>query len=290
MTRPDPTAMLPGIGFSSPSADTGTISNPALSPYISNNIDIGFEYYTGGEGLIGVAAFRKSITGFTVNDNKTMPFSALAQYGITYDTLTPTQQTGICGRVNKVLPSLHRSRCRRNERRYDPAGQCQRQADRQRPRGPICPAAGLHPRQDRSERGFGFQGNLTIVDQQGKGSGAPPIAIGVSPMTYVLTGYYDRGAISARLSYTFNEGSQGSSANQNGIPNAAIWGDDYAQLDFSASLDLSKVFGHDNLPQLTLDATNITKSHQRSYFQYSNATFTDYMPGRGIMIGLRGKF
>jgi TonB-dependent receptor len=279
MTRPDPTAMLPGASFTSPSADTGSVGTPSLAPYISNNIDIGFEYYTSGEGLIGIAAFRKSITGFTVNGNNTVPFSALAQYGITYDTLTPTQQAALNQRGGPNAATVTVTQ------QVNAAGKLivnGLEVQYVQPLDFLLGKIGLP--------GFGFQGNLTIVDQQGRGTGAPPIAIGVSPMTYVLTGYYDRGAVSARLSYTFNEGSQNSSAGQNGITNAAIFGDNYAQLDFSASLELSKVFGHESLPTLTLDATNLTKSHQRSYFQYSNATFTDYRPGRGIMIGLRGKF
>src|SRR5262249_44370574 len=53
MTRPDPSAMLPGVSFSSPSADTGTVGNPALKPFLSDNFDLGLEYYTGQEGFIG---------------------------------------------------------------------------------------------------------------------------------------------------------------------------------------------------------------------------------------------
>ena len=63
MTRPNPNAMLPGVNFSSPSADVGTVGNPALDPFISDNIDLGFEYYIGGGSYIAVAAFRKSIDG-----------------------------------------------------------------------------------------------------------------------------------------------------------------------------------------------------------------------------------
>jgi len=48
--------------------------------------------------------------------------------------------------------------------------------------------------------------------------------------------------------------------------------------------------GNDYLPQLTLDVINITKSEQRSYFQFPEAAFTWYQPGRTVMIGLRGKF
>ncbi len=50
MTRPDPNAQLPGLNFSTPSADVGTVGNSALNPYLSTNIDVGFEYYTGQEG------------------------------------------------------------------------------------------------------------------------------------------------------------------------------------------------------------------------------------------------
>ena len=67
MTRPNPNSMLPGLSFTSPSADTGTVGNNELDPFLSDNIDLGFEYYTGAEGYFGVAAFRKGIEGFTVN-------------------------------------------------------------------------------------------------------------------------------------------------------------------------------------------------------------------------------
>ena len=74
MTRPNPATMLPGLNFSSPSADVGSVGNPDLRPYISDNIDLGFEYYTGKEGYVGFAAFRKAVNGFTVNGSTTLPF------------------------------------------------------------------------------------------------------------------------------------------------------------------------------------------------------------------------
>jgi len=43
-------------------------------------------------------------------------------------------------------------------------------------------------------------------------------------------------------------------------------------------------------PELTLDVINLTKEKQRSYFQFENAAFTLYDPGRQVMIGLRGRF
>ena len=283
MTRPDPNAMLPGASFVQPSADVGTLGNSELKPYISDNIDVGFEYYTGGEGVIAVAAFRKSITGFTVNGLRTVPFSFLAPYGITFSSLTAAQQAALASRaVAGQRPED-----------VDIVLQQQVNADGKlkvnglefqitQPLDFLTQYIGVH--------GFGFQGNLTLIDQKGEGAGAPAVALGVAPTTYTLTGYYDGGPLSARLTYTFNEGSQGSGTNQNGIPAAAIFGRDYSQLDFSGSLDLGKMFDNKYLPTLVLNVINITKEAQSSYFQFPNATYNEYNPGRTILVGIRGKF
>ena len=41
---------------------TITEGNPALKPFYSNNIDVGFELYTGGAGYFGFTAFRKGVS------------------------------------------------------------------------------------------------------------------------------------------------------------------------------------------------------------------------------------
>lgn len=283
MTRPDPNQMLPGATFVQPSADVGTVGNPNLQPYISNNIDLGVEIYTGGEGVIAMAAFRKSITGFTVNGTQTVPFSFLAPYGITLTSLTASQLSALQSRaqpgqaledVNIIIQQQVNAngKLKVNGLEFQVT----------QPLDFVTKYIGV--------TGFGFQGNLTLIDQKGEGTGAPAVALGVAPMTYVLTGYYDKGGVSARLTYSFNEGSQGSGLNQNGIPNAAIFGRNYKQLDFSGSLDLGKILGNDYLPQLTLNVINITKEPIASYFQYPNATFNEYNPGRSVLVGLRGSF
>ncbi|HEY6816826.1 MAG TPA: TonB-dependent receptor [Croceibacterium sp.] len=279
MTRPNPNVMLPGLNFSSPSADTGTVGNPALDPFLSTNIDLGVEYYTGGEGLIAVAAFRKSVTGFTVNGNVTVPFGDLAAYGVTYDTLTPTQQSAINARGGPSQATVVLTQQVNADGKLIVNGL---EFQAVQPLDFATESFGV--------RGFGIQGNLTIIDQKGEGAGAPAIALGVAPTTYVLGGYYENGGVSARLIYTYNEGSQSAGANQNGIPNAALFGDSYDQLDFSGSLDFAELFDNRYYPTLTLDVINITKSTQRAYFQYPGAAFTYYEPGRMVMVGLRGSF
>lgn len=279
MTRPNPNAMLPGLNFSSPSADIGNVGNSALDPFISDNIDLGFEVYTGGEGFIGVAAFRKSVKGFTVNGSITVPFSFLATFGVTYDTLTPTQQAAIDSRGGPGAATVVLNQQVNASGRLTVNG---------------LEFTWVQPLDFLLERhlglpGFGFTGNLTIIDQKGSGA-APAIATGVAPYTYNVTGYYENHGLTARISKTFAKGSQSSGLNQNGIPNAALFADDYGQWDLSASYDLGQIMEARWAPQLTLDVINLFNADQRSYFQFQNAAFTLYDPGRQIMIGLRGSF
>jgi outer membrane receptor protein involved in Fe transport len=59
------------------------------------------------------------------------------------------------------------------------------------------------------------------------------------------------------------------------------------QLDLSASYTLSWIKSE---PQITLNVTNITDEQQRMTYQYPNATYELYNPGRTIMLGIRGTF
>lgn len=278
LTRPDPNAQLPGLNFSSPSADVGSVGNPALDPFRSDNIDVGFEYYTGGAGYISVAAFRKKVQGFTTPGTVTLPFSALAQFGVTFNTLTPTQQDAINARGGPGAATVVL------QQQVNASGSLSVNGLEfavSQPLDFVLEQFGL--------KGFGVTGNLTLVDQKGSGA-APAIALGVASYTYNATVYYENYGVSARLSVTHTEGSQASGANQNGIPLAAIFSDDYRQWDFSSSIDLATILDNDYLPQLTFDITNIFNRAQRSYFQFNNAAFNSFQPGRQISIGFRGRF
>lgn len=278
MTRPDPSAMLPGLSFGSPSADTGSVGNAALKPFLSDNFDLGLEYYTGQEGYVGAAVFRKRLTGFTSNGNTTVPFSALAQYGVNYTTLTPTQQIALNLRggpdaATVVLTEQVNASGALTVNGFE--------FNWVQPLDFLLDRFGVH--------GLGFTANYTLVDQFGTGA-APAVALGVAPHTYNITAYYEHGPVMARISTVYNKGSQIANLNQNGITNAALFSSDYRQWDFSSSLDLSKTFGWSHEVQLTADVLNIFQARLRTYFQFSNATFTQYDPGRQIMVGIRGKF
>ncbi|HEV7715160.1 MAG TPA: hypothetical protein VGO53_06175, partial [Steroidobacteraceae bacterium] len=278
MTRPDPNAQLPGLGFSTPSADVATLGNSALEPFKSENLDIGFEIYTGKEGYVGLAAFRKRVTGFTVNGNTTVPFSALAPFGVTFAGLAPAQQVAINSRGGPDVATVV------IQQQVNASGALTvngLELNWVQPLDTLFQTDVLE--------GFGFSANFTLIDQFGKGA-APAVAVGVAPHTYNATAYYDRHGVSARLSTTFQKGAQNSGLNQNGIPLAGLFGDDYQQWDFSSSVDLSQLFGWQNQVEVTLDGINLFNKEQRSYFQFQSAAFTNYQPGRQYILGVRGRF
>jgi len=229
-----------------------------------------------------VAAFRKSITGFTVNGLNTVPFSFLEPYGITIDSLTQAQRDALASRATpgqalRDVPVVIQQQVNSDGKLKVNGLEFQ-----------VTQPLDFLTRQFGVE-GFGVQGNLTMIDQKGEGQGAPAVALGVSPTTYVLTGYYEGNGVSARLTYTYNEGSQGSGLNQNGIPAAAIFGSDYKQLDFSGNVDLGAIFDNEYLPTLVVNVINITKEPLSSYFQFPDAIFNEYNPGRTVLIGIRGR-
>jgi len=279
MTRANPNDMLPGLGFSSPSADVGSVGNPDLKPFLSDNIDLGVEFYTGKEGYVGVTGFLKDIEGFTVLGSRTVPFSELAIYGVTFDSLTVAQQTAINSRGGPNAATVVLNQQVNADGKLKVEGL---EFNWVQPLDFLLADIGLD--------GFGFTANYTIVDQKGKGQ-VPAVAVGVAPTTYNSTVYYEKNGVSARLSTTFSEGTQVSGLNQNGIARAARFSDDYQQWDFSSSFDFATMFGwSDMIPQLTVDVINLFDEEQREYFQFPNATFTQYEPGRTVIVGLRGRF
>jgi TonB-dependent receptor len=276
MTRANPSSML--LGLSIPNADVSQVNlgNPDLEPYLSDNLDLGFEYYTGEEGYFGVAAFRKKIEGFTTRQTTLVTFGDLAQYGVTLDSLGAGQRDAVNNRGGNAAP------VQLNQ---------------------LVNASGkltinglefnwVQPLDFLGLNGLGFTANATFIDQTGEGA-APAIAVGVPPETYNATLYYENHGVSARVSMTRSLGSQasGPNSNQSQITGAELWTVDYKQIDASANFDLSEIFGWSEFaPQLILEGINLTGEKRRTNFQFNNAMFSEFDSGRTVMVGLRGSF
>jgi TonB-dependent receptor len=304
MTRPSPSDMISTVNFSDLTAQQATVGNPALKPFFSNNIDLGAEYYTGREGYFGVAAFRKSIAGFSNNSSVTQPFSYLAQFGINYASLNITQQTALCGRTPGCVLATATDATVANttitvqEQLNFPGLKIINglEFDLVQPLDFVLEQYGL--------KGFGFTGNVTIIDQKSTGV-VPSVALGVAPLSYNITGYYEDDGIMARLSYNWNDRTFGTLNNQQSVclpattpqgcpgsaPGAFLFSAPYGQADFSSSLKLARLFGDlPSDPELTFDVQNVLSAKQVNYFQLPDAVHSYYIKGQTYLFGLRGKF
>jgi TonB-dependent receptor len=279
ITRPNPRDLLPNATFSDPSAQAVTLGNSELAPFLSTNIDLGGEWYTGEEGYVGLTLFQKKITGFTVGQVTVVPFADLAALGITYDTLSPTQQVAITSRGGPNVATVNQTQ------QVNASGKL-------RIRG--YEAVWVQPLNFITE-GLGFQANYTDVEQEpegGTGTGQPAVAVGISPVTYNATLYYDRGPASVRVSFVHNDEQISSGSNQEGLTGARFWTDETNQVDLSASFRFD---GLPSKPQITLNVINITGETQRQTWgsdtaAYSNAVRAFYDPGYAVLLGIRGTF
>ena len=277
MTRANPNSLRPGINFSSVSADVGTIGSPELKPYISKNLDFGVDWYTGGEGYVSLTVFQKKLKGFTVIENRTLPFSALEAYGVTYANLIPNQQAAIDARGGPGAANVVMSQERN-------AGGILR--IRGLEIGWVQPLDKFLP-----IKGFGFSETATLINQSASGEGTNGfVALNVPRKSNNFGVYYENHGFMARITHTYREGSQAANGNQNGIPLAALYGRAYKQADFSSSVDLEQVFDREGWPTITFDVVNVNKAKRDSYFQFENAQFGFYDPGRTFQLGVRGEF
>jgi len=301
MTRPNVTNMISAVNFSSPEASTASLGNPDLKPYYSNNIDIGAEYYTGGEGYISATFFRKGISGFTTSQSILKPFSYLSTWGITWDTLTSTQQANIMARSSCTSADTCQNASITVTQQQNASGM---ETINGIELGYVQPFDFLL--EQYGVKGLGVTANVTIVDQSSSGS-ASVHAQGVAPYTFNVTGYYENNGIMARLSYVYTARVYSSDsyvqnvcmmALPSGIASsktcstgAYLYGSPYGQADFSSSVKLSKFFGDiPSDPEVVFNIQNVFNAKQTSYFQYENANHSYYQKGQTYMFGLHGTF
>ncbi len=296
ITRADPTSLRAlTASFTDPSAQNGTLTNPDLKPYQSKNTDLGLEWYTGREGYVALAWFKKSITGFTATKTFNVPFSTLNQYGINWTSgLTRDQRTNLYKSAGLAVPADLDALPSPDDLakiNSNPIvlSQVQNTADALNIKGIELTVQQPLEILTSYLKGFGVSANYTKVKQSGAN-----VAIGVPPYTYNLAAYYEGRFGGFRVTKNFTKGTQSSGTGQNGITAAAFYGMDYAQVDFTSRVNVGEILGglvgwKKDL-QATFDIFNVTRSSQRTNFQFANAPYAIYEPGRTYQVGLRASF
>ena len=265
LSRPNPTALLPGISFTDPSAQIATRGNSDLKAYFSDNFDIGADLKTGRTGYLSLALFQKKIRGFTFASQVNKTFS---QLGIAYGQLTLPQQQAITANggpnVARVIVNVPMN------------------ADS------LLTLRGLEltwvQPLDLVRPGLGVTANFTRL--QPTYSGTTNLATGITPYSYNLTTYYERGLVTTHISYVYQAARQTLNAPQNGLP-VGLYALARGQLDLSAGL---RVRWFDHPGKITLDATNLTNASYRISFGYRNAPYSVYNPGFQVLVGWQGRF
>ena len=281
MTRAQPGDIAPNQSLSI-NGDVLTIGNAALTPYFSENIDLGLEWYFGesGLGMVAVNAWRKEIEGYTTIVGTVTPFG---QLGIDYSTLPIATQTGIQNTANAQCGCTTGNPNNANVR-----------VDQRQNTSELITLDGweltyVQPL-DFLLQGAGFTVNYTHIDQESEGGlpGAPSSAItGLSPFTYNVTGFYENHGFSGRLTYSVRDAFvEFLGNNENNIA-----GDNYAQerkyLDasFSYKLPMDMDFS------ISLEVQNILNEQLLTYFRSDEFTpRASFAPGRQLLLGFSGSF
>ncbi len=247
MARPDYTDIVPRVSLN-PGSLSGSGGDPSVKPFRADQYDVSLEWYPDRETIVAAALYYKDIQSYIVNRT--------TQETFVIQTATPnlSRCTLVSGTTYNCLFDINR-----------------------RSNGPGGSNKGFEIQVSRPIwGGFGIIGNYTYSDA--KSNSGDPIP-GNSKHAFNVTGYYERGPVSARLSYTYRSKffidiDRNSPLNQKAT----------GSLDASASYKLTDNFW------LTADAINLTNEKIEQYSGTTTRPRAIYDNGRQFYIGARFRY
>ena len=246
ISRPTLTDLSPAQSITSnPGNERITRGNPNLLPFRASQAEAGLEWYYDRDSLLSATLFYKSIDSFITRGVTTQQVDQV--------TFIIDQPVNGKGATVKGLELSYRTLFK-----------------------------GLWAPLD----GFGAQLSYTYTSSNANYSnaaknGASYSLEGLSKNSYTAVGFYEKGPIQLRVSYTWRDHYLFAPQTQTGVPEFV---DNYDQLDAGVQLSLTK-----NII-LTADATNLTNSNE---FHYANtiADTQEYRRvGRRYSAGVRVRF
>jgi TonB-dependent receptor len=269
--------MFPNAAWSSVGIDTARAGNPYLSPYFSDNIDIGGEWYFGDIGYVGLTFFNKKIDGFTRSDNFEVQVSEVANYGIDLTDIQSDQarwdEIVACGGLNSP--------------------QCKTVITTQINVEGTTTLKGLESvwvqPLDNWVNGLGFNVSVTKINQSSDNTDAN--VLGISPWSYNFVTYYENESFQIRATYFHQDdaiasGPTDSNYDGDPLPLRRLKTIARSQVDLSASYRLPT----DSDLVVTFDAYNLTNEPVGNWYEYEGTVNDIYYPGATYTFGLRGSF
>ncbi|MEI6893905.1 MAG: TonB-dependent receptor [Colwellia sp.] len=250
LSRPDLASMSPyeSVTVKGPALKDNTkrVSNPGLKPFTAKQIDIGLEWYFSDLGAMTAAFYYKDIANFVTNETHIENID-----GYDFEVIMPVNND-----ESSIIKGL--------ELAY------QQSLDEVLPE---------------YLSGFGFLINYTYSDtDSGKENarGEKVGFIGMSKNSYNIQAYYDEGALSTRLAYSYRDSYLVSI-------HSSDWGyDTYADavgyLDWSTNYDLTDKIS------VRASVNNLTDEGERKYSGDKNKVAYQAYWGRTLTLGVTARF
>ncbi len=266
LTRPTLSSMAPVtvIGTTRQGGNlTATSGNPALKPFLSDNVDLSIEYYYNDASYVSLGYFQKNVSNFIVNGTADQTFvtadgSLLTDPSTGDNVDAPDASDGVAV-FTTTLPS----------------------------NGDDAEVTGIEfaAQHTFAETGFGLIFNATLVDSDSELDAADitqKFAVTGLSDSMNLVGFYEKGPFQIRLAYNYRDQFLQSltQSNGDGVTNV----DDYEQWDMSGSYDLGE-----NVTAF-FEVTNITEEVVTKHGRFSNHFLLAEDAGRRFALGISASF
>jgi TonB-dependent receptor len=298
MTRPNYTDIQGGITLNSPvriDGGTGNRGNPALLPFVSDNLDLSLEWYYAEASYAAVGYFRKNVENFigvsAVVETADVPHPALGPLGDEARAATGASDGGTL--YTWILAN------RADAEGVDAVAGTIAGVPGRDPATPFSLSIPVNIEEatmdgwelvvqhNFGDSGFGVIANATIVDAD---VGYDNLSLA---QQFVLTGlsdsanliaFYDKNGIGVRLAYNWRDDFLGGTGQTNVGAGPPSYTADYAQWDLSASWWIN-----DNM-QLFADVLNLTDETIHVYGRSELQTLYAVQQGARYNVGFRYKF
>ena len=257
VTRPTLTSLGVANAFGGrANAPTSTGGNPTLEAFESLNLDGAFEWYVDDLSFFGVSIFHKDFDNFL--ESRTV--------SIIRPVVFPANNASNTSGVDETRQISFLDTRTRN--------------------GETGSISGLElAGQKAFDNGFGVTANYTYVTSEIDrlpGSGNEDLDYnGLSPHSFNASGFYEKGPISARISYNYRDEFLVAAFSDQGEPRQR---EQYGQVDLAASYDINENF------QVFGEGINITDEDTRDFSRFKNRFLTYEDTGSRYTFGVRGKF